>query len=363
VAAPGAEVLDDAERAVPPPGIRSGAVVPQLIEDLVHLERSRDGLDENRRPDRAARNAERALREVEGVVPQPRLQVALQLGQVEVGALALVELALRAVEEVQREVEQAAGYPLAVHQYVLLVQMPAARPHDDGRELLVGQQPVGLALLAGVVDLPVQCVLQVELAGDHVVPQRGVRILVVGEPHLRARVEGVDRHFPVGWPGDLPPPVHQARRRLGHAPGAILPDRPGLLEEVEGAAGRKLLLAARTRGQQLRAPRAQLALQCSDQAEGRRGEDLLISLSGRAGYLHALSLVHALCSSRAAAARLLPVLADDLDASGSGHILATPDVIEMRMAASRGTIIRRPPRGGRPRSETAAAPKAVLDGE
>ena len=57
-------------------------MLPQLPEDLVHLEGGEDGLDEHRGLDRAGGEPEGVLRGQDHVVPQPRLEVALQLGQV-----------------------------------------------------------------------------------------------------------------------------------------------------------------------------------------------------------------------------------------------------------------------------------------
>ena len=45
--------LDRAENVVPPAAVQAGAVLLQLEEDLVHLERGRQRLDEHRRLDRA----------------------------------------------------------------------------------------------------------------------------------------------------------------------------------------------------------------------------------------------------------------------------------------------------------------------
>ena len=59
---------------------------------------------------------------------------------------------------------------------------------------------------------PVDRVAQVELALDHVLPERGVGVLEVGQPHLGAGVQRVDRHLAVGRPGDLGPPVDQPGR-------------------------------------------------------------------------------------------------------------------------------------------------------
>ena len=66
-------------------------MLAQLVEDLVHLERREDRLDQHRRPDRAARQPERVLGEREDVVPEPRLEVALHLRQVEVRPGAALE--------------------------------------------------------------------------------------------------------------------------------------------------------------------------------------------------------------------------------------------------------------------------------
>ena len=102
------ELLDDAEDVVPAAGVQPGRVVAQLVQDLVHLEGRQDGLEQHRGLDRAARNAQRVLGELEDVVPQPRLAVAFQLGQVEVRAAAALEQPARVVEEVQAEVEERA---------------------------------------------------------------------------------------------------------------------------------------------------------------------------------------------------------------------------------------------------------------
>jgi hypothetical protein len=55
------------------------------VEDFVHLEGGEDRLDEDGRPDRAARDAERVLGVDEDVVPETGLGAALELRQVEYG--------------------------------------------------------------------------------------------------------------------------------------------------------------------------------------------------------------------------------------------------------------------------------------
>ena len=185
--------------------------------------------------DGALRDAQRVLRVHEHVVPQPCLEVGLHLGQVEVRPAAGVEQPARAVEEVEPEVGQAARGPVAVDQDVLLGQVPAARPDHDGRGLLA--EGVGLALGRGEVDAPLDRVAQVELAADHVLPQRRVRVLEVGQPDPRAGVQRVDGHLAVGGSGDLDPPVDQPGRVRGDPPRVVVPDLRGLGEEVEGTSG------------------------------------------------------------------------------------------------------------------------------
>ena len=78
--------LDRAEDVVPPAAVEPDDVIAELVEDLVHLERRRQRFDQDRHLDRAGRDPERRLRVQEDLVPQPRLEVALHLRQVEIRA-------------------------------------------------------------------------------------------------------------------------------------------------------------------------------------------------------------------------------------------------------------------------------------
>jgi hypothetical protein len=139
------ELLDAGEDVVPAARVQAGAVLAQLVQDLVHLEGGQDGLDQHGGLDRALRQAQLVLRHHEDVVPQARLEVRFHLRQVEIRAGAARQLFLGVVEHEQGEIEDAAGDALAVHQHVLFVQVPAARTHDQGRDLVV--QLVLLAVL------------------------------------------------------------------------------------------------------------------------------------------------------------------------------------------------------------------------
>ena len=170
-----------------PAAIEADTVVPDLVKDLLHLKRRRDGLQQNRRPNRAHRNSHVALRRDEDVVPQPRLQIPLQLGQVEVRAAALLEEVMDVVEEVQAEVEQTPTHDDIVNRNMRLVQVPSSRPHEKRRQLPISAGRVDLAVASvGEGDRAVDCVAEVALAlGEH-------------GPRWRGRVFEVG-HVCVGW--------------------------------------------------------------------------------------------------------------------------------------------------------------------
>src|SRR5260370_29367414 len=118
------KLLDDAEDVVPAPRVQTAGVVPQLVKDLLHLERSEDRLDEDGGADRPAWDAQRILREIEDVVPEARLQVAFELREVKVRSAALAQQALGVVKEVQAEVEQASRNRLPTQHDLALLELP-----------------------------------------------------------------------------------------------------------------------------------------------------------------------------------------------------------------------------------------------
>ena len=238
-------------------------MLAQLVEDLVHLERREHVLDEDGGLDRAGLEPERFFREVEDLVPKARFETALELRNVEPGPLGVVE-------DIEAEVEERAGDRLAVDVKVPLGQMPAPRAHDqDGRvlhELVV--------LLAGVVvDRPLGCVAQVDLALEVVRPGRRVCVLEVGHEDPGARVERVDDHLPVDGARDLDPAVAQVVRRRRNGP-VRLADLARLGEEVRPLAGVEALLALLARGEQAPPLGIEAPMQLGDERERTRRQDL-----------------------------------------------------------------------------------------
>ena len=268
-----AEVLDDAEQVVPATRVEPGDVVAQGVQDLLHLERRGDRLDEDRGADDPVGHLQRALGVREDVVPQLRLVVGLQLGQVEVGPGAAGEELAGVVEEVQPEVDQRGDHRLSVDAQVLLVEVPAARPRHDHRDRVGVAQRVVLALGRGEGDGAAHRVVQVDLAADHVDPVRGVGVLQVGEPDLGPRVERVDRHLPLGRPGDLDAAVLQVGGHRRDPPVAVA-DRRRLRQEVQAAAGGQLLATPAPGGEQLVAATAEAAVQVGHEAERLGRQDL-----------------------------------------------------------------------------------------
>ena len=63
------KLFDAAEDVVPAACVQTRGMVAQLIENLVHLERGKNRLDQHRRLDGAARNSELVLCHDENVVP------------------------------------------------------------------------------------------------------------------------------------------------------------------------------------------------------------------------------------------------------------------------------------------------------
>ncbi|MNT46290.1 hypothetical protein D3C72_1829220 [compost metagenome] len=77
--------LDVAEDVVPAAAVQRHYVILHLIEQLVHLEHRWQSLDEDCGLDGAAGQTELVLGPGEHLAPPTPFQMALQLGQVEVG--------------------------------------------------------------------------------------------------------------------------------------------------------------------------------------------------------------------------------------------------------------------------------------
>src|SRR5688572_1599041 len=161
--------FDQAEDVVPPAAVESGGVFAQLVEYLLRFEGAEDGLDQHGGPDGAARQVELFLGEEKDVVPEPGLEVTLELGQIEIGAGPVREQGGGVVEEKEAEIEEARRHRRALETDVFFREVPAARAHHQRRGLLL--QTVQLPLAGGESDLPADRVEEVGLPRNEILPR------------------------------------------------------------------------------------------------------------------------------------------------------------------------------------------------
>lgn len=248
-------------------------MILHLIEQLVHLEYRRQGLDEYGGLDGTAGQTEFVLGPGEHLAPPASFQMALQLGYVEVGTGALGQQRLVVVQEIEGEVEQAAGNGGTIKGDVLLRQMQTAHPADEhGR---VGIQGIGLPLRALVGNGAVDRIAQVDLALDHLVPGRGQGVLEVGHEDLDVGVEGIDHHFALDRAGDLHTAVLQIGGDAAHRPVTIA-NMGGLWQEVRQLAAIDTGLACDSLLQQLIALGSETFHQFGHQGHRIRRQDLRV---------------------------------------------------------------------------------------
>src|SRR5439155_22856256 len=192
-----------------------------------------------------------------------RLDMTLQLGQIEIRTATAGDELLRIVEKEQREVEEAARDRRAVDFDVFLGEVPAARAHEERSDLRV--QLVLLAFGRDVVDPAAERVAQVDVALEVVVPFRRVGVLEVSHEYARARIESIDDHLAIDRAGDLDATVPEVRRNRGAGPAGGA-DRTRLREGVGQLAGIELALPRRAPRGQLRATPAERPLQSRREA-------------------------------------------------------------------------------------------------
>ena len=101
-------------------------MVPQLEEDLLHLECSGQCLDQDCSADGVVRDSYIGLREDEDIVPETRLQVVLHFWEVEIGTGTTFDELAGVVVEVECKIEQGAGHWCIVDGDTGFVQVPSS---------------------------------------------------------------------------------------------------------------------------------------------------------------------------------------------------------------------------------------------
>ena len=265
--------LDVAEDIVPASAIEADDILPQLIENGLGVKGAGQRFDQHRRLDRAGRKPEPFLAEGEDVRPQPRLLMMLQFGEVEIGARPGVEQRLRIVKGMEAEIDEGAGHALAVDRQMCLVEMPAARPHLEDRDLLA-ERIVLAADGVVIADRAPDSIVEIDLGANDVLRRRRKRVLDVGHEDAGAGIERVDHHLALGGPGDLDAPVLKVRGHAGDTPVGV--GKSGMVARKTGAlAGIEPRLPAFALGQKGAAPFAETRMQRGHEGKRVPIEDLL----------------------------------------------------------------------------------------
>ena len=275
-----AQTLDERENVIPAAAIKTNDVVFEFEQDFIHLERRRQRFDQDRAAERAVFDAERFFRIGEDVVPQAGFFVAFHFGQVESGRLALRDHGFRVVEDIKAKIEERTGHPLAIDQYMLFRQMPAAWAHHQGGG--IGADGVGLArCFVGKAERAGPAVFEIDLAFDHIRPSRRGGVLEIGHEHFRAGIQRVDDHFFVDRSGDFNAAVEQIGGQRSNRPIAFA-DRFSLDEEVGQFAGIEFLLALGAGGKEAQAGWIEARVQFRQKGERGGCQDFIVAGTHRA---------------------------------------------------------------------------------
>jgi hypothetical protein len=70
-----AEFLDYTKHIIPPTAVKAGAMVTEFVDNLVHFEGGKNGLNQNSSPDCASRDGYGILRKIEYVIPETGLKM------------------------------------------------------------------------------------------------------------------------------------------------------------------------------------------------------------------------------------------------------------------------------------------------
>src|SRR5216684_2547489 len=95
------------------------------------MESSGEGFNQDGCSDSVVRHADVRLREQENVVPQAGLEIVLHLRKVEIGTESPLDEFIRVMIKEKPEVEQGTRNWCFVNSHAWLIEVPAARPHDQ----------------------------------------------------------------------------------------------------------------------------------------------------------------------------------------------------------------------------------------
>src|SRR5688572_28683706 len=106
-------------------------MVLEFIKDLFHLKSRQNGFNENGGPYGTIVNSHMILGELEGVIPETRVEMTFHLGQVEIRTALAVQKLVSIVKEVEAKIKKACAHGLIIDPKVGFLEMPAPRAHHE----------------------------------------------------------------------------------------------------------------------------------------------------------------------------------------------------------------------------------------
>jgi hypothetical protein len=110
-----------------PSTVQTGGVVPQLEKDFLHLERSREGLNENGSADRVMRHANIRLGKDKDIVPETSFKIVLHFREVEIWPRPALDELMCIVIKVEGKVENGSRDGDIVDRHAGFVEVPSSR--------------------------------------------------------------------------------------------------------------------------------------------------------------------------------------------------------------------------------------------
>ena len=110
-----------------PPTVQTGGMVPQLEKDFLHLERSREGLNENGSADGVMRDANVRLGKDKNIVPETRFKIVFHFREVKVWPRSTLDELMCIMIEVEGKVEDGSRDGGIVDRHAGFVEVPSSR--------------------------------------------------------------------------------------------------------------------------------------------------------------------------------------------------------------------------------------------
>lgn len=117
------------EDVIPSPTVQTGGMFLQLIQNLFHLERRGQSLNQYCRPNHTLLHPQVTCRKGEGIVPKTSFEMVFHLREVKIRPRTSGDEFAGVVEKVQTEVEEGAGHGSAVDNQTGFRKVPPSRSY------------------------------------------------------------------------------------------------------------------------------------------------------------------------------------------------------------------------------------------